>query len=131
MGVLLRNHPSTPVVPLPITRRLPPSAAFTDVHVDTANRLQGLEFEVVVAWHPLAGLPDVDAFHLDPGRLCVMLTRHRHACIVVGRASDADLLDGVAPPAPAFLGYEEEPLLDGWEAHRAVFDRLEKHRVLL
>jgi len=106
-------------------------AGLTDVHVDTANRLQGLEFEVVVAWHPLAGLPDVDAFHLDPGRLCVMLTRHRHACIVVGRASDADLLDGVAPPAPAFLGYEEEPLLDGWEAHRAVLDHLEKHRLFL
>ena len=106
-------------------------ANLTDVKVDTANRLQGLEFEVVIAWHPLAGLPDVDAFHLDPGRLCVMLTRHRHACIVVGRASDAALLDGVAPPAPAFLGYAEEPMLDGWEAHRAVLDHLARHAIEL
>ncbi len=106
-------------------------ADLEDVVVDTANRLQGLEFEVVVAWHPLAGLPDVDDFHLDPGRLCVMLTRHRHACIVVGRASDAALLDGVAPPAPAFLGYEEEPLLDGWEAHRAVLEYLTQHLIVM
>jgi hypothetical protein len=43
---------------------------FSDIVVDTANKLQGLEFEIVVAWHPLAGLPEPDAFHLDPGRLC-------------------------------------------------------------
>jgi hypothetical protein len=55
------------------------------VAVETANKLQGLEFEVVVVWHPLAGLPEADGFHLDPGRLCVLLTRHRQACVVVGR----------------------------------------------
>jgi superfamily I DNA and/or RNA helicase len=55
------------------------------VVVETANKLQGFEFDVVVAWHPLTGLPEPDGFHLDPGRLCILLTRHRHACIVVGR----------------------------------------------
>src|SRR5262245_48964871 len=38
--------------------------------VETANKLQGLEFEVAFVWHPLAGLPEADGFHLDPGRLC-------------------------------------------------------------
>ena len=106
-------------------------ANLSDDTVDTANRLQGLEFEVVVAWHPLAGLPDVDAFHLDPGRLCVMLTRPAHACIVVGRASDSQLLNGVAPSTPAFLSYQEESLLDGWEAHRAVLDHLAHRSIAL
>ena len=31
-------------------------AGLGQVVVDTANKLQGLEFDVVVAWHPLAGL---------------------------------------------------------------------------
>jgi hypothetical protein len=98
------------------------------VVVDTANRLQGLEFEVVVAVHPLAGLPEPDAFHLDPGRTCVMLTRHRHACIVIGREGDPELLDGVPPATPAYLGWDPDPVLDGWGAQRAVYDTLLKHR---
>jgi hypothetical protein len=68
-----------------------------DVRVDTANKLQGLEFDFVVAWPPLAGLPEPDGFHLDPGRLCVILTRHRHGCIVVGRASDPGLVAELPP----------------------------------
>jgi hypothetical protein len=94
------------------------------VVIDTANRLQGLEFDFVVAVHPLAGLPEADSFHLDPGRLCVMLTRHRHGCIVVGRASDHTLLDGVAPATPAYLGCELDPVLDGWTIHRQVYRTL-------
>src|SRR4051812_11727992 len=45
---------------------------FSGVVVETANKLQGLEFDVVFAWHPLAGMVDADEFHLDPGRLCVL-----------------------------------------------------------
>jgi hypothetical protein len=101
----------------------------TDVVVETANKLQGLEFDLVIAWHPLAGLPDPDEFHLDAGRLCVLLTRHRHACIVVGRASDRMLLDSIPPPAPAYLGYDPDPLYAGWEIHESVFLALEEHRI--
>jgi hypothetical protein len=97
------------------------------VVVNTANRLQGLEFDFVVAVHPLAGLPEADGFHLDPGRLCVMLTRHRHGCIVVGRASDHVLLDGVAPSTPAYLGCQLDPVLDGWAIHRQVYRTLLDH----
>ncbi len=97
------------------------------VVVDTANRLQGLEFDFVIAVHPLAGLPEADGFHLDPGRLCVMLTRHRHGCIVIGRASDHALLDGVAPATPAYLGCELDQVLDGWTIHRQVYRTLLGH----
>jgi hypothetical protein len=100
------------------------------VAVETANKLQGLEFEVVFVWHPLAGLPEADGFHLDPGRLCVLLTRHRQACIVVGREGDRDLLeDQLPPPTAAYLGWDPDPLLDGWEVHREVFAALEPFRV--
>lgn len=100
------------------------------VVVETANKLQGLEFDAVIAWHPLAGLPEPDGFHLDPGRLCVLLTRHRHACLVVGRAGDEDMLaDQPPPPTPAYLGWDPDPVLDGWETHRDVFSALEPCRI--
>jgi hypothetical protein len=104
-------------------------AGLNSVVVNTANKLQGLQFDVLVAWHPLAGLPDADGFHLDPGRLCVMLTRHRHACIVVGRASDRQLVDGLPPTTPAYLGWDPDPILDGWAVHQSVFANLEDHVV--
>ena len=100
-----------------LVRVLLDDAGLSGVTVDTANRLQGLTFELVVAWHPLAGSTTTDDFHLDPGRLCVLLTRHRHACIVVGRDSDRALLDGVPPATPGYLGWDPDPVLDGWGAH--------------
>jgi hypothetical protein len=102
----------------------------SDVVVETANKLQGLEFEVVFVWHPLAGLPEADEFHLDPGRMCVLLTRHRQACVVVGRAGDRDLLDDrPPPPTAAYLGHDADPVLDGWEAHQEVYSALAQHRL--
>ena len=101
----------------------------TDVVVDTANHLQGLEFDFIAAVHPLAGLAEADPFHLDPGRLCVMLTRHRHACVVIGRTGDAELLAGVPPATPAYLGWEVDPVLDGWSTHRHVYNTLRNHRI--
>jgi hypothetical protein len=92
-----------------------------------------LEFEVVVfIWHPLAGLPEADGFHLDPGRLCVLLTRHRQACVVVGRAGDCRLVEEQVPPATeAYLGCDADPVLDGWEVHREVFHELAALKVSL
>lgn len=110
-----------------LLRALLDSYGLSAVRVDTANRLQGLTFEVVIAWHPLAGATVTDAFHLDPGRLCVLLTRHRQACIVVGRDSDRELLEGVPPATPGFLGWDPDPVLDGWDAHEGVFRLLEPH----
>jgi hypothetical protein len=112
-----------------LVRVLLDDAGLSGVTVDTANRLQGLTFEVIVAWHPLAGSTATDAFHLDPGRLCVLLTRHRHACIVVGRDSDHALLDGVPPATPGYLGWDPDPILDGWGVHEGVFRLLEPHTV--
>jgi hypothetical protein len=97
--------------------------------VDTANKLQGREFDLVIAWHPLAGLADPDEFHLDPGRLCVLLTRHRHACIILGRAGDRRLLESIPPATPAYLGWDPDPVYDGWSVHQALFAAMEQHRI--
>ena len=60
-----------------------------------------------------------------------MLTRHRHACIVVGRASDRVLVDTIPPPTPAYLGDECDRLAEGWRTHQRVFAALAPCRVEL
>ncbi|MFG2871909.1 AAA domain-containing protein [Streptomyces sp. NPDC048338] len=100
----------------------------TGVTVDTANRLQGREYDVTVVLHPLSGRPDATAFHLETGRLCVLASRHRHACIVVCREGVADLLDEHPSTEPVQLGVTVK-FPDGWEANHAVLSHLSEHRV--
>ncbi|MGV9886099.1 AAA domain-containing protein [Streptomyces sp. NPDC003395] len=99
-----------------------------DVTVDTANRLQGREYDVTVVLHPLSGRPDATAFHLETGRLCVLASRHRHACIVVCRAGVDALLDDYPSTEPVQLGTLVK-FPDGWEANHAVLAHLREHRV--
>ncbi|ARR77503.1 hypothetical protein MOTT12_01839 [Mycobacterium intracellulare subsp. yongonense] len=99
-----------------------------EVIVDTANVLQGREFDIVVVWHPLSGRRDTSEFHLDAGRLCVLLSRHRQACIVVSRGGIRDQLAGHAPTEPVWLG-EKGAVLDGWHAHLTVLDHLGAYAV--
>ncbi|MEV7613421.1 AAA domain-containing protein [Streptomyces sp. NPDC089799] len=98
------------------------------VTVDTANRLQGREYDLTVVLHPLSGRPDATAFHLETGRLCVLASRHRHACVVVARAGIADLLDEHPSLEPVQLGVSVK-FPDGWEANHAVLQQLAEHRV--
>lgn len=100
------------------------------VTADTANRLQGREFDVTVVLHPLSGRPDATAFHLETGRLCVLTSRHRHACVVVCRAGVAELLDEYPETEPVQLGVTVR-FPDGWEAHQSVLAHLAEHRVTL
>jgi hypothetical protein len=98
------------------------------VTVDTANRLQGREYDVCIVLHPLSGRRDATAFHLETGRLCVLLSRHRHACIVVARAGIPDLLDAHPHTDPVHIGVPVK-FPDGWEAHQAVLAHLAQYRV--
>jgi hypothetical protein len=62
------------------------------VLIGTANQAQGSEREAVVVIHPLAGYREAPSFSIDPGRLCVALSRHRaHATVVVDTETDAVL----------------------------------------
>ena len=95
--------------------------------VSTANKVQGREYQVVLVWHPLAGRRDATAFHLESGRMCVMLSRHRQACVVVGRAGADRLLAEYPDADPIFLD-EPEKFPDGWEANSEVLDHLAAFR---
>ena len=106
-----------------------PTSGAGGVTVDTANRLQGREYDVTVVLHPLSGRPDATAFHLETGRLCVLASRHRHACIVVARAGIADLLDEHPSTEPLRLGVTVK-FPDGWEANHAVLAHLAEHRAV-
>ncbi|MEU6743959.1 AAA family ATPase [Streptosporangium sandarakinum] len=99
-----------------------------EITVDTANRLQGREYDVTVVLHPLSGRRDATAFHLESGRLCVLTSRHRHACVVVARAGIPELLDAHPSAEPVQLGVPVK-FPDGWEANQAVLAHLAKHRV--
>ncbi|OII65718.1 helicase [Streptomyces sp. CC53] len=98
------------------------------VTVDTANRLQGREYDLTVVLHPLSGRPDATAFHLETGRLCVLASRHRHACVVVCRAGVAELLDEHPSTEPVQLGVTVK-FPDGWEAMMSTWDHWSEHRV--
>ncbi len=102
--------------------------ALAAVTVDTANRLQGREFDVMIVLHPLSGRVDATAFHLEAGRLCVLTSRHRHACIVVARAGIPELLDAYPSTEPVHLNVPAK-FPDGWEANQAVIAHLAERRV--
>ena len=96
-----------------------------EVLVSTANKIQGREYDFVFVWHPLAGRRDASAFHLESGRMCVMLSRHRHGCVVVGRAGSRELLEEYPDSDPVYIN-EAEKFPDGWEANHKVLSHLEK-----
>ena len=90
--------------------------------VSTANKIQGREYDFVFVWHPLAGRRDASAFHLESGRMCVMLSRHRHGCVVIGRGGALDLIEDLPDETPTYIN-EPEPT-DGWEANYKVLKHL-------
>ncbi|WP_433055114.1 AAA family ATPase [Dactylosporangium sp. CS-033363] len=108
-----------------VRHHLPADSGIT---VDTANRLQGREYDVTIIWHPLSGRRDATAFHLEAGRLCVLTSRHRHACIAVARAGITELLNAHPSTGRVYLN-EIVKFPDGWEANEAVMSHLEQHRV--
>ncbi|RUL93202.1 AAA domain-containing protein [Verrucosispora sp. FIM060022] len=93
------------------------------ITVDTANRLQGREYDVTIVLHPLSGRRDATAFHLESGRLCVLASRHRQACVVVARAGIGELLDAhPSTDVPQLDVPVKFP--DGWEANQAILAHL-------
>ncbi|MBR0863482.1 hypothetical protein JQ614_17225 [Bradyrhizobium diazoefficiens] len=91
--------------------------AMADVFVETANRFQGIERPFMFVHHPLSGRADATAFHLDAGRLCVMLSRHRIACWVFGRQGISQQLMRFSPLGDRALGIDHDPEYRGWRAH--------------
>ena len=74
------------------------------IRVTTPERWQGLERAVMIAVHPLSGVQIPSAFDLETGRLCVMASRHKAACIFVTRDHVGTTLDSHLPSADQALG---------------------------
>lgn len=98
-----------------VRERLGPALA--EVFVETANRFQGLERPLMFVQHPLSGRTDATEFHLDSGRLCVLLSRHRVACWIFGREGVSRQLRRYAPVGDRSLGISEDPEFAGWRAN--------------
>jgi hypothetical protein len=107
-----------------VRERLPRELA--GVFVETADRFQGLERPIMFVYHPLSGRTDADTFHLDAGRMCVALSRHRVACFVVSRAGVRDMLLRFAPTGDRVLGIDADPEYEGWRAQLRIAEELER-----
>jgi superfamily I DNA and/or RNA helicase len=105
-----------------VRERLP--RELSDVFVETADRFQGLERPIMLVYHPLSGRTDADTFHLDGGRMCVALSRHRVACFIVSRAGVRDMLLRYAPSGDRVLGINEDREYEGWRAQVRIAEEL-------
>jgi len=118
IGVVCSHH----VQVADVVRRL--GGALAAVRVDTADRFQGLERHVMLVHHPLSGRTDVDMFHADRGRLCVMLSRHRTACLILARSGIADRLQGSTIRSDRVLGNDRNSAYAGRKAHSRLLGEL-------
>lgn len=101
------------------------TARVRGARVATYNGHQGLEYALCVLWHPASGLGEADAFYLDMGRLCVGVSRHRHAAVVVGRHGLRRIFaDPPLSPEAPWPGRADR-LLGGWRAHAALLDHID------
>jgi hypothetical protein len=107
-----------------LRERLGPEMA--GVFVETANRFQGIERPFMFVHHPLSGRADATAFHLDAGRLCVMLSRHRIGCWIFGRQGIGQQLVRFSPAGNRALGIDDDPEYRGWRAHLTLMAALTK-----
>lgn len=106
-----------------IASRLPADIR-REVKVDTAERWQGLQRELMIVVHPLSSMVNPGEFDLETGRLCVMASRHRSGLVVVGRAHIGDTLESILPVASQPLG-QPDAFARGLKRHRAFWRHLQ------
>jgi hypothetical protein len=101
------------------------------VLVETPEIWQGLQRPLMVVKHPLSGLQRIDEFALEPGRACVMLSRHEIGCIVVTRDGIAEALDDYRHDSGARPTGAEDRIWAGREAHWALWTELERRNRII
>jgi hypothetical protein len=94
------------------------------LRADTPNVIQGQETLISIVKHPLSSMQEADTFHLDPGRLCVMLSRHKLACIILVRGDVSAVLDDYEHDAGERLLGREDVAWRGYSSHRKIWDYL-------
>lgn len=95
-----------------------------EVYVETANRFQGLQRRVIITLHPLSGKRRPDPFSVEPGRMCVALSRHRIQCIILGRGGIPDILDKYVPDDIRLLGQDNDLTYSGWQSHQVLYQKM-------
>ena len=84
-----------------------PPALRPHIRVDTPERWQGLECDLMIVVHPLSGVVQPSEFDLETGRLCVMASRHRCGLVIVSRDHLATTLERTAPSATQPVGVDD------------------------
>ena len=100
-----------------------PASLRSEVVVDTPERWQGLERKLMIVVHPLSGVVAPSAFDLETGRLCVMISRHRSALIVVARDHIQTTLESHMPAAEQPVG-RPDVTGQGHQANLAFWERV-------
>jgi hypothetical protein len=112
-----------------VRRELMRSGVAVDVSsgvlVETPEIWQGLQRPLMIVKHPLSGLQRVDQFALEPGRACVMVSRHQLGCIIVTRAGIAEALDDYQHDSGARPTGVEDRIWAGRDAHWALWHELD------
>ena len=107
-----------------VTRALRSRNLGSEVMVGTPEIWQGLQRKVMVIKHPLSGLKQLDPFSLDPGRCCVMLSRHQAGCVIVAREGIEQALEEHQHDCESTPLAAEDLEWDGWNAHRTLWSGL-------
>jgi hypothetical protein len=102
-------------------RGVPPD----QLKVDTPEIWQGLERPIMVVKHPLSGKKRLGLFDLEPGRWCVMLSRHLLGCVIVGRDGITDALERHAHSCDRVMGSDDSEWI-GRQAHQTLWSQLEQ-----
>lgn len=98
---------------------------YSQVVVDTAERWQGAECELVFVWDPMAGKIDLTDFSKDAGRMCVMLSRHRAGCVLLTQENVDELLAFTAAGKDRVLSSEiEDPSHVAWRSQTTLREAL-------
>lgn len=96
-----------------------------ELMVSTPEIWQGLQRPVIVARHPVLPGHRLSAFDLEPGRVCVQLSRHQLACVIVGRDGVGDALAAHQHDISARANEAVDAEFVGWRAHRELWLRLD------
>jgi hypothetical protein len=132
MNAMIEHEIQAVIKDSPQKLRNPKTASLPNfgLKVDTPERLQGLEFKVFLAVHPLSSATNPSAFDLETGRLCVMASRHQLALIMFSREHVLTSLDMQLPNAIQAPGMKDNVGI-GHRLHRQFLKSLtENQRVI-
>ena len=91
--------------------------------IDTPERLQGLEFKLFLAVHPLSTARKPNTFDLETGRLCVMASRHQIGLAIFSREHILHTLEMELPNSTQAPGLADTAGL-GHRLHKEFIDSL-------